>query len=224
VVEECRSRGCESIAYTYSEPTTFFEYVFDTATLARKAGIRNVVKSNGYIYPEPLKKLCSVIDAANIDFKAFSESTYLKLTGGKLQPVLDSLKIYKDMGVWLEITNLVVPTWTDRPEEIRKMCKWLFANGFGKVPIHFSRFYPIYKLEQLPPTPVDILNKAAQIAREEGLVYIYTGNAPGSEISDTKCPNCKSTLVERQGYRIAANRIKDGKCDKCGKAVEGVWN
>jgi pyruvate formate lyase activating enzyme len=224
VVEQCKARGCETIAYTYSEPTTFYEYVYDTATLARKAGIKNIIKSNGYIYPEPLKKLCGVIDAANIDLKAFSESTYLKLTGGKLQPVLESLKVYRDMGVWLEITNLIVPTWTDEPDEIEKMCKWLATNGFSKVPIHFSRFYPIYKLEQLPPTPVDILNKAAQIARNEGLSYVYTGNAPGSEISDTKCPSCGNTLIVRQGYRIAANNINNGNCNKCGKPVEGIWN
>ena len=138
VVAECISKGCESIAYTYSEPTTFYEYVYETATIARKSGIRNVIKSNGYIYPEPLKKLCSVIDAANIDLKAFSESTYLKLSGGKLQPVLDSLKVYRDMGVWLEITNLVVPTWTDNSEEIRKMCRWLSDNGFKEVSASFQ--------------------------------------------------------------------------------------
>ncbi len=224
VVSECISKGCKSIAYTYSEPVTFYEYAYDTAVLARKEGIRNIFKSNGYIYPDPLKKLCSVIDAANIDLKAFNESTYLKLSGGKLQPVLDSLKIYRDMGVWLEITNLVVPTWTDNMEEIRKMCRWLSENGFKKVPLHFSRFYPTYKLEQLPPTPVDILNKAVQIAAEEGLTYIYTGNVPGSEVSDTKCPKCRNTLIVRQGYRIAVNNLTDGKCNKCGASIDGVWN
>jgi pyruvate formate lyase activating enzyme len=224
VIRECLATGCRSIAYTYSEPTTFYEYVFETATLARKAGIKNVIKSNGYINPEPLKKLCSVIDAANIDLKAFTESTYLKLTGGKLQPVLDSLKVYKDMGIWLEITNLVVPTWSDNPEEIRNMCKWLSANGFKNTPIHFSRFYPIHKLEQLPPTPVDILNKAASTAAEEGLVYAYTGNVPGQELSNTKCPACKAVLVKRQGFRVESNTISGGKCNKCGQPIDGIWN
>lgn len=224
VVKECINKGCESIAYTYTEPVTFYEYVFDTASLARKAGIKNVLKSNGYIYPEPLKNLCSVIDAANIDLKAFSESAYLKLTGGKLQPVLDSLKVYRDNGIWLEITNLVVPTWTDDISEIQKMCKWLSDNGFNNVPLHFSRFYPTYKLEQLPPTPVDILNKAAQIAREEGLNYVYTGNVPGNEISDTKCPSCKATVVSRQGFRVTSNTIKDGKCPECSSKIAGVWS
>jgi pyruvate formate lyase activating enzyme len=224
VVKECIASGCRSIAYTYSEPVTFYEYVFETATLAKKAGIKNVVKSNGYINPEPLKNLCSVIDAADIDLKAFTDSTYLKLTGGKLQPVLDSLKVYKEMGIWLEITNLVVPTWTDNISEIRSMCKWLSDNGFRNTPIHFSRFYPIHKLEQLPPTPVDILNKAASIATEEGLLYAYTGNVPGSELADTKCPGCKTTLVKRQGFRIESNTISEGKCSKCGQAIDGIWN
>jgi pyruvate formate lyase activating enzyme len=224
VVEECILNSCSSIAYTYSEPVTFYEYVYDTAVIAKSKGIKNVIKSNGYINPEPLKKLCSVIDGANIDLKAFNESTYLKLTGGKLQPVLESLKVYKDMGVWLEITNLVVPTWSDNTDEIRKMCKWLSDNGFGNTPLHFSRFFPLHKLEQLPPTPVDLLNLAAQIATEEGLKYVYTGNAPGNELSDTKCPSCNSIIVEREGYRIKSNTIKSGKCNKCGSKIDGVWD
>jgi pyruvate formate lyase activating enzyme len=128
------------------------------------------------------------------------------------------------MGVWLEITNLVVPTWSDNMTEIREMCRWLSDNGFKETPIHFSRFYPLHKLEQLPPTPVEILNKAQSIAAEEGLKYAYTGNIPGSEISDTKCPACKTTLVVRQGYRIESNAIKEGKCSKCGQLIAGVWN
>ena len=223
VVEECIKNGCSSIAYTYSEPVTFYEYVYETAILARKAGIKNIIKSNGYINADPLKKLCSVIDAANIDLKAFNESTYLKLTGGKLQPVLDTLKTYKDMGVWLEITNLVVPTWSDSQDEIRKMCRWLSDNGFRNTPFHFSRFYPLHKLEQLPPTPVEILNSAFRIATEEGLKYVYTGNVPGNEISNTKCPSCNSTIIVRQGYRISVNTITAGKCNKCGSTIEGVW-
>jgi pyruvate formate lyase activating enzyme len=224
VVEECVKNNCSSIAYTYSEPVTFYEYVFETATLARNAGVKNIFKSNGYINTEPLKKLCSVIDAANIDLKAFTESSYLKLTGGKLQPVLDSLKVLKDSGVWLEITNLIVPDWTDNLSDIGNMCKWLSDNGFKNIPLHFSRFYPMHKLEQLPPTPVEILNKAYNIATEEGLKYVYTGNAPGNEISDTKCPSCNSTVIARQGFRISANNISGGKCNKCGSKIEGVWN
>ncbi len=224
VIEECISNKCSSIAYTYSEPTTFYEYAFETATLARKAGIKNIIKSNGYINEEPLKKLCSVIDGANIDLKAITESTYLKLSGGKLQPVLNSLKTYKEMGVWLEITNLIVPSWTDNPGEIKKMCNWLADNGFSDTPLHFSRFYPLYKLDQLPPTPVDLLTKAAEIAVEAGLKYVYTGNIPGNEMADTKCPSCKKVVVKRQGYRVLLNNITGGKCQNCGNKVDGIWS
>jgi pyruvate formate lyase activating enzyme len=224
VVEESVNNNCRSIAYTYSEPITFYEYVFETATLARTAGVKNIFKSNGYINRDPLKKICSVIDAANIDLKAFSESTYLKLTGGKLQPVLDSLKVIKDMGVWLEITNLVIPDWTDNLDDFRSMCKWLSDNGFKNTPLHLSRFYPLHKLEQLPPTPVGILNSAHKIAVEEGLKYVYTGNIPGNEISDTKCPSCNTPVVTRQGFRVTANTISGGKCTKCGSKIDGVWS
>ena len=224
MVEESVKNNCSSIAYTYSEPTTFYEYTFETATLARSAGVKNIFKSNGYINSDPLKKICSVIDAANIDLKAFSESTYLRLTGGKLQPVLDSLKIIKDMGVWLEITNLIIPDWTDNMDEFRGMCKWLSDNGFRNTPLHLSRFYPLHKLEQLPPTPVGILNSAYKIASEEGLKYVYTGNVPGNEISDTKCPSCSSPVVTRQGFRVTTNTISGGKCSKCGSKIDGVWS
>jgi pyruvate formate lyase activating enzyme len=224
VSEECTKNACPTIAYTYSEPVTFYEYVLESATIAKRNGIRNIIKSNGYINPEPLKKLCQVIDAANIDLKAFNESTYLRLTGGKLQPVLDSLKVYRDMGVWLEITNLIIPSWTDNLDEIGKMCRWLAENGFRNTPVHFSRFYPMHKLEQLPPTPVDILNKAAITAIEEGLKYVYTGNAPGNEISDTICPECRKILVKRQGFRIVSNFITEGKCPSCRKTIEGIWS
>ena len=224
VVADCLNNNCRSIAYTYSEPVTFYEYVYETAIIARKSGVKNIMKSNGYVNPEPLKKLCTVIDAANIDLKVFNESTYLKLTGGKLQPVLDSLKVYLNAGVWLEITNLVVPNWSDNLDEIRNMCKWLNDNGFSSTPLHFSRFYPLHKLEQLPPTPVEILNKALMIAKEEGIKYVYTGNVPGNELSDTICPGCNSTIIGRQGFRITANAIKDGKCSNCSKPIDGVWN
>jgi pyruvate formate lyase activating enzyme len=224
VIKEAVKNSCSSIAYTYSEPITFYEYVYETATLARNAGVKNIFKSNGYINREPLKKMCSVIDAANIDLKAFSESTYLKLTGGKLQPVLDSLKVIKDMGVWLEITNLIVPDWTDNLDDIRNMCKWLSGNGFKNTPLHLSRFYPLHKLEQLPPTPVEILNSAYRIATEEGLKYVYTGNSPGNEISNTKCPSCNSEIIVRQGYRITTNTITGGKCNKCRTVIDGIWN
>jgi pyruvate formate lyase activating enzyme len=138
--------------------------------------------------------------------------------------VLDSLKVIKDMGVWLEITNLIIPDWTDNMDEFRNMCKWLSDNGFRNTPLHLSRFYPLHKLEQLPPTPVGILNSAYKIATEEGLKYVYTGNIPGNEISDTKCPSCNSPVVTRQGFRVITNTIIGGKCNKCGSVIEGIWS
>ncbi len=224
VVSECLAKNCSSIAYTYSEPVTFYEYAYETAFLARQAGIKNIFKSNGYINPEPLRKLCKVIDAANIDLKSFSDSTYLRLSGGRLQPVLDSLVILRDQGVWLEITNLIVPGWTDNPEEIKKMCNWLSGNGFRNTPIHFSRFHPTYRLEQLPPTPLEVLNTAVKIAADEGLQFVYTGNVPGHEKSDTICPGCGAGLIIRQGYRIVSMALSGSRCSKCGKLIEGVWS
>jgi pyruvate formate lyase activating enzyme len=179
--------------------------------------------SNGYINKEPLKELCKYIDGANIDLKSFSDSTYLKLNGGKLQPVLDALKTYRDEGVWLEITNLIVPGWTDKTDEIKQMCRWLADNGFTETPIHFSRFQPQYKLEHLPPTPTAILNTASSIAREAGLKYVYIDNVPGSGIDDTVCPSCGQKVIERSGFRILSNKIKNGRCS-CGTSIPGVWS
>jgi pyruvate formate lyase activating enzyme len=223
VVANAVAGNCRSIAYTYSEPVTFYEYVLETSKLARAKGIKNIMVSNGYINTEPLKELCKYIDGANIDLKSFSDSTYLKLNGGKLQPVLDALKTYRNEGVWLEITNLIVPGWTDKPDEIKKMCKWLADNDFTETPIHFSRFQPQYKLEHLPPTPTAILNTAASIAHEAGLKYVYIDNVPGSGIDDTVCPSCGQKVVERSGFRIISNKIKNGKCP-CGTAIPGVWS
>ena len=224
VVDEATTNICRSIAYTYSEPVSFYEYVYETALLAKKAGVKNILKSNGYVNPEPLKKLCTVADAANIDLKSFNESTYIRLSGGKLQTVLDSLKTYRDSGVWLEITNLIIPTWTDKTDEIAMMCKWLGENGFKDTPLHFSRFHPTHKLEQLPPTPVELLRSAAKIAAGEGIRYVYIGNVPGNEQSDTNCPYCAANLITRQGYRVTLNNITGGKCNKCGKEIKGIWS
>ncbi len=223
VVENCIANKCDSIAYTYSEPITFYEYTTDTSTLARQAGIKNVLVSAGYINKEPLLKLCKVIDAANIDLKSFSEEIYLKLNAGKLQPILDCLVTMKNEGVWLEITNLVVPSWTDDLDMIKRMCGWLMKNGFEEVPLHFSRFQPLYKLTQLPPTPVNILKSARDIAIQEGLKYVYVGNVPGLGTENTFCPKCNKMVVERKGYTITQNNIVNGKCKFCNSPVAGVW-
>ena len=223
VVESCLENKCESIAYTYSEPITFYEYTHDTSVLARQAGIKNVLVSAGYINKEPLLKLCKVTDAANIDLKSFSDEIYLKLNAGKLQPILDTLLTMKNEGVWLEITNLVVPSWTDDLEMIKKMCGWLTKNGFSETPLHFSRFQPLYKLTQLPPTPVNILMAARDIAVKEGLKYVYVGNVPGAGNENTMCPKCSKLVVERRGYSIVQNYIEKGKCKFCQAEIAGVW-
>ncbi len=223
VVEACQQNKCESIAYTYSEPTVFYEYVYDTARLAREKGIKNIYKSNGYINEQPLRMLCKVIDAANVDLKGFSEATYLKLNAGKLAPVLRSLQVLKEEGVWLEITNLVIPSWTDDLKTIRDMSKWLVANKMEDCPLHFSRFSPLYKLIQLPATPLLTLQQAREAALDAGMKYVYVGNLPGSELENTNCPKCLKTVVERKGFRVTQNHIKGGKCMYCGEKIPGVW-
>jgi pyruvate formate lyase activating enzyme len=224
VVEECLRTGCESIAYTYGEPTTFYEYAYDTAGLAREKKIRNVWKSNGYINEEPLRKLCKVIDAANIDLKSFDDDIYVRLNGGRLAPVLRTLKVFKEEGVWLEITNLVIPSWSDNLEMIRKMCEWLAENGLQDCPLHFSRFNPLYKLNQLPMTPVSTLERAREIALKAGLRYVYIGNVPAHWGENTYCHKCGKLIIERRGFAILANHLTSGKCEYCGEAIPGVWS
>ena len=224
LVEQAIKNNCKSIAYTYSEPIVFYEYMRDSAVIAKQKKIKTVMVSAGYINEKPLREVAKYLDAANIDLKSFSDEIYLKLCAGKLEPVLRTLKILKEMNVWLEITNLVVPSWTDDLKMIRKMCKWLKTNNFDDTPIHFSRFYPHYKLTQLPPTPVLTLENARKVALEEGLKHVYVGNVPGTKSSNTVCPHCKNTIVERKGYRIFKKNIKAGKCGVCGKPVAGVWD
>ncbi|MBN2482034.1 MAG: AmmeMemoRadiSam system radical SAM enzyme [Bacteroidales bacterium] len=223
VIEEAVKNNCRSIAYTYSEPVTFFEYTYDTAKLARRRGIKNVLVSAGYINEEPLRELARYIDAANIDLKSFSDSIYLKLNGGSIKPVLNTLLVLKEMNVWLEITNLVIPTWTDDFNMIRQMCEWLYSNGFSDCPLHFSRFHPQYKLTRLPATPVSTLEKAREIALETGLKYVYIGNVSGTEAEHTYCPNCHKIVVERKGYRILSNSIVSGRCKYCNEVIQGHW-
>ena len=168
-------------------------------------------------------KLCKVTDAANIDLKSFSDEIYLKLNAGKLQPILDTLVTIKNEGVWLEIANLVVPSWTDDLDMIKRMCNWLAENGFAETPLHFSRFQPMHKLTQLPPTPVNTLKNARDIAVWEGLKYVYVGNVPGLGSESTTCPKCSKVVVKRKGYSIIQNNLENGKCKFCNSPVAGVW-
>ncbi|MGC9470288.1 MAG: AmmeMemoRadiSam system radical SAM enzyme [Bacteroidales bacterium] len=224
VVELAIQENCPSIAYTYSDPVAFYEYTLDTSTLARQAGLSNVIVSAGFISPRPLKDWCRVIDAANIDLKSFSDDIYAMLNAGKLQPVLDTLLTLKEEGVWLEITNLIVPTWTDDMKMIGEMCRWLVKNGFSDTPLHFSRFQPMYKLNRLAPTPVSTLDQARKTALNEGMHFVYVGNVPGHPAQDTLCPNCGKTLVVRKGYQVTMPLLKNGKCASCGQPIPGVWD
>jgi pyruvate formate lyase activating enzyme len=216
--------GCRSIAYTYTDPVVYYEYTLDGCIAAREAGLKNILVTAGYISREPLKKLCALVDAANIDIKAFSEKFYRDLCGATLKPVLEACVIAKTMGVLVEITNLLVPTQNDGDMEIRALCKWMVANLGAQTPLHFSRFFPKYKMINLPPTPAETLIRARDIARSEGLQYVYVGNIMAPDGGDTFCPKCRSRLIERRGFSVLNNRLKDGHCPDCGGEVYGVWN
>jgi len=224
VIALAKKSGSRSIAYTYVEPTIFFEYMIDTARLARQQGILNVCHSNGFINPGPLKELCKFMDGANIDLKGFSEEYYQAISEGRLAPVLQSLKILKQEGVHLEITNLMIPARNDDLDTVRKMCVWIKNELGPDTPLHFSRFYPLYKLRNLPPTPVSTLERSRQAATEAGIEFAYIGNIPGHEGERTHCPYCKKVIIFRQGYTVGEVHVVKGKCKFCGKPISGIWN
>ncbi|MGQ9629557.1 MAG: AmmeMemoRadiSam system radical SAM enzyme [bacterium] len=224
VVKWARREGCRSIAYTYSEPTIFYEYMLDTAALAREAGIKNVWVTAGFINPDPLRELCKYIDAANIDLKGFTEDYYKNICFGELQPVLETLKTSIERGMWVEVTNLIVPTLNDDMGKIREMCLWIKRELGEDVPLHFSRFYPMYQLTNLPMTPERTLNEARAIALDVGLNYVYIGNVPGSPGNNTYCPTDGKLLIERMGFWVIQNNIVGGKCRFCGREIPGIWD
>jgi len=223
IVKNAKEVGAHSVAYTYVEPTIFYEYMVDICQLVKKAGLLNVCHSNGFINPEPLKNLCKVMDAANIDLKGFTEAFYRDVCSGELAPVLETLKTLKKEKVHLEITNLVIPTQNDDLSGLKEMCLWIKKELGPDTPIHFSRFYPLYKLRSLPPTPVSTLEKARNTALSSGLEYVYIGNIPGHEGEHTYCPKCKKLLIQRIGYMVGENHLKGGKCQYCGKPIPGIW-
>jgi pyruvate formate lyase activating enzyme len=223
VVRSALSTGCRSIAYTYSEPTVFYEYMYDTAVEGRARGVRSVVISSGYISQEPLRDLIPRVDAIKIDLKGFSDDFYRRYCSGSLQPVLDSIKTVHHSGRWLEIVVLIVPGLNDDAGSVQAMCKWLRANVGPDVPVHFSRFYPNYQLRNLPPTPYSTLQQCYKIARAAGLNYVYLGNVPESPAQDTFCPGCGKRVIERVGYTVKAMRLDKGRCRWCGLAIPGVW-
>lgn len=224
IVDVANEKGCKTIAYTYNEPTIFFEYMLETAKLARKEGLKNVIVSNGFINPEPLRELAKYIDAANIDLKGFNNSFYGKTTTAWVQPVLESLKILQQEEVWLEVTNLIIPTLNDDPEHITSMCEWILENLGSDVPLHFSRFHPDYKLRHLPATPITTLMNAYDIAKSKGLNHVYIGNMFTREHENTVCPNCKEILVERTGFNLMRNNVVDKKCKFCKTEISGIWS
>ena len=224
VVEKTIKSNCKFIAYTYTEPTVFYEYMLDIVKLAREKGIKNTMHSCGYINAEPLRELLKHMDAVNIDLKGFTEEFYAKIgLLAQLKPVLETLKIIKEDGIWLEITNLLIPGFNDDPKKIKEMCIWIKENLGDEVPLHFSRFIPNYKLQNLPPTPIEKLEEAYKIAKEVGLKYVYIGNVPGHAGENTYCPNCGKIIVKRIGYEILENNINDGKCKFCGYKIAGRW-
>jgi pyruvate formate lyase activating enzyme len=216
---------CKFIVYTYTEPTVFYEYMLDICKLARAKGLKNAMHTCGYINKEPLVELLKYMDAVNVDLKGFNESFYRKMGAfAELAPVLDAIKTVKEQGVWLEITNLIIPGVNDDPGQIKKMCQWIKDNVGADTPLHFSRFTPMFKLQNLPPTPVSKLEEAYRIAKDTGLNYVYVGNVPGNPGENTYCPKCGRLVIGRTGYQVTENNVKDGRCKFCGKEIAGIWS
>jgi len=223
VVKTAQRSGCLSIAYTYSEPITFFEYMFDTSRLARDNGISNVWISNGYINRKPLLELCSVLDAANVNLKSYKDDIYRKLNGGRLEPVLDTFKTLHEQGIHFEITNLVVPGYVDDDEMVKQMCQWILTNLGPDYPLHFLRFFPKYKLDRLPSTPLSTLVRFHKLAMAEGIHYVYVGNVAYPEGNNTYCHNCKKLLIERAGYFVPTYNLNGNTCKYCNTVIPGRW-
>ena len=221
IVELAKRYKCESIAYTYNEPIIWWEYVFDVSKIAHKEGIFNVLVTNGYITLEALEELLPHIDAANVDVKAFKDSFYQELCGApSLKPVLEACEMMKEKGVHVEITNLIIPGYNDDADEIRSLCKWLVESLGPDTPLHFSRFYPYYKMTYVSPTQVSTIEKARKIALEEGVYYVYIGNVPGHDGENTYCPNCGKLLVRRFGFDVVEWNLAEGnKCKYCGEKI-----
>ena len=213
---------CMTMAYTYTEPTIFMEFALDMMKLAERAGIKNVFVTNGYTSEEALREVAPYLDSGNIDLKSFRDETYRKLCGAKLEPVEGTIRLYKELGIWLEVTTLVVPTVNDSEEELREIARFIAEVGV-EIPWHISQFYPQYKFLDAPPTPIATLHRAREIGIEEGLRYVYEGNVPGKGNENTYCYQCRELLIKRFGFNIIENRIEGGKCFNCGAEIDGVF-
>ena len=221
IVEQAEAAGCASIAYTYTEPTIFFEYAFETAKLANQAGLKNVLVTNGYTSAEALRTIAPYLDAANVDLKSFREDFYHKVCGAKLQPVLDSIRLYRELGIWLEVTTLIIPGYNNSEEELQEIADFIVSVGV-EIPWHVSAFYPTYELTDAPRTSAKILRRAQQIGIDAGLRYVYEGNIPGEGGENTYCYGCGELLIERFGFAIRENRIAMGRCCACSAEIDGI--
>jgi pyruvate formate lyase activating enzyme len=215
--------GCASVAYTYTEPLAYYEYTLDSCIAVREHGLRNILVTAGYVNDPPLRKLCAHVDAANIDLKAMSDAFYRDVCDATLTPVLNTLVVAKSLGVHVEVTNLILPTLNDSDEMLTDLCRWIARNMGRETPLHFSRFFPHYQMTRLPPTPPATLDRAREIAKAEGLHYVYIGNIMRPDASNTSCHSCGTTLIQRRGYEISSNLLDAGRCPTCGAGVYGIW-
>ncbi len=223
VIGDAVRSGCTSVCYTYVEPTIFYEFAYDCSVLAHKRQLKNVFVSNGYMTPEVTRHLAPVLDGINIDIKAFTDDFYKKTCKARLQPVLDTVQLMHDLGVWVEATTLIIPGLNDSTEELREIARFIHSVS-PAIPWHVTAFYPIYKMMDRDPTPVATLRKAREIGLAEGLHYVYEGNVPGEGGENTYCPGCGTKLIDRFGFSIQQNNLKDGHCSKCGQQLAGVWS
>jgi len=222
-VELAIEKKVPTLSFTYNEPTSFYEYVYDITRIAKKKGLKILWHSNGSMNPESLKELLKYTDAVTIDLKGFTKEFYTNVSSAQLEPVLRTLKIIHEEKVWLEIVNLVIPTLNDNPEDIKKMCLWIKENLGKDVPLHFTRFFPSYKLTSLSATPIETLEKAHKVAKDSGLEYVTIGNVPGHRYNSTFCPSCEKNIIHRIHFTILEKNIKDGKCKFCGSPIPGIW-
>jgi pyruvate formate lyase activating enzyme len=224
MVEVARKQRCSLIAGTYSEPTVFVEYLLDVAREGNKHGLRTTMISAGYIAREPLIDICREVAAIKIDLKSMRDEFYRTNCSGALQPVLDSIELVKKQNVWLEIVYLVIPTLNDSEAEIRDLARWVKGHVGADVPLHFSRFHPQYRLKNLPPTPYETISRCYEIARDEGLHFVYAGNVPGHPAHSTQCPKCGKLLVSRQAFQVREMHIEKGRCQYCQEVIPGIWS
>ncbi len=222
VVDAAAASGCSSISYTYVEPTVFFEFAYDCCILAKRRGIGNVFVSNGYMSQKATRMLAPVLDAINIDIKAFSEEFYKKICGARLHPVLETVRLMKELGIWVEITTLVIPGLNDSEDELRKIASFI-ADIDPAMPWHVTAFYPTYNMTDRPPTSVSTLRKARQIGLDRGLHFVYEGNVPGEGGENTYCPSCLKEIIHRIGFSIRSNKINTSCCPHCGEKIRGIW-